>query len=60
MKETAAASALPDAAARDRLLSVTAAVLLGVFLLWGAAFVPLPTLHDAAYDTRHGFAFPCH
>jgi cobalt transporter subunit CbtB len=59
MKLTAAASALP-VAARDRLLSVAAAVLLGVFLLWGAAFVPLPTLHDAAHDTRHGFAFPCH
>ncbi|HEX6013213.1 MAG TPA: CbtB domain-containing protein [Geminicoccaceae bacterium] len=58
MKSTAAA--LPDAAARDRLLAVAAAVLLGVFLLWGAAFVPLPTLHDAAHDTRHGFAFPCH
>jgi cobalt transporter subunit CbtB len=55
-----AASALPDDAARDRLLAVAAAVLLGVFLLWGAAFVPLPTLHDAAHDARHGFAFPCH
>ena len=60
MKPTAAAPALSGAPARGRLLAGAAAALLGVFLLWGAAFVPLPTLHDAAHDTRHGFAFPCH
>jgi cobalt transporter subunit CbtB len=60
MKPTAAAPALSGAPARDRLLAVAAAALLGVFLLWGAVFVPLPALHDVAHDTRHGFAFPCH
>lgn len=36
------------------------AALLGIVLLYGAALAPGDSLHNAAHDTRHAFAFPCH
>jgi cobalt transporter subunit CbtB len=36
------------------------AALLGLFLLWGVGFSPLSAFHNAAHDTRHSDAFPCH
>jgi len=51
-----------DAAAQSSasyLPSVLAAFL-GMCLLLGAGFAPIAALHNAAHDTRHAFAFPCH
>ena len=36
------------------------AIVLGVFILYGVGFAQPQLLHDAAHDTRHAFAFPCH
>ena len=36
------------------------AILLGLFILFGVGFAGSATLHNAAHDTRHSFAFPCH
>jgi cobalt transporter subunit CbtB len=36
------------------------AILLGAFLVLGAGFAPIAALHNAAHDSRHSFAFPCH
>jgi cobalt transporter subunit CbtB len=36
------------------------AALLGLFLLWGVGFAHLSAFHNAAHDTRHSNAFPCH
>jgi cobalt transporter subunit CbtB len=36
------------------------AALLGVFLLFGVGFSHIEALHNAAHDTRHAAAFPCH
>ena len=36
------------------------ALLLGAFVLIGAGFAPLAAIHNAAHDSRHSFAFPCH
>jgi cobalt transporter subunit CbtB len=36
------------------------AILLGAFLVVGAGFAPIAALHNAAHDSRHSFAFPCH
>jgi cobalt transporter subunit CbtB len=33
---------------------------LGALLVFVAAFAGPQALHDAAHDTRHGLAFPCH
>ena len=39
---------------------VLLAALLGVFLLFGVGFSHIEALHNAAHDTRHASAFPCH
>lgn len=39
---------------------ISLALLLGVFILFGTAFARIDTAHDAAHDSRHSFAFPCH
>jgi cobalt transporter subunit CbtB len=36
------------------------AAFLGVFLLWGVGFSHIDVVHNAAHDTRHSNAFPCH
>jgi len=48
------------AARADRLGAAVFAALLGVLLLWGVGFAPITALHNAAHDTRHSLAFPCH
>ena len=50
-----------DARARsDTWVAAALAALLGFFLLWGVGFSHIPALHNAAHDTRHSLAFPCH
>lgn len=39
---------------------VLLALLTGVFLILGVGFSHSSAVHDAAHDTRHAFAFPCH
>ena len=41
-------------------LPVALAFLLGAFLVYGAGFAQPQALHNAAHDSRHAFAFPCH
>ena len=36
------------------------AIAFGIFILYGVGFAQPQLLHDAAHDTRHAFAFPCH
>jgi len=41
----------------------TAAILaaaLGLVIVFAAGFAPSQAVHNAAHDTRHTFAFPCH
>ncbi|WP_210528828.1 CbtB domain-containing protein [Rubellimicrobium arenae] len=41
-------------------LSIAAAALLGLSLIFVAGFANATALHDAAHDQRHAIAFPCH
>jgi len=43
-----------------RLWPVFVAALLGVSIVYGVGFANSSTVHNAAHDTRHSFAFPCH
>lgn len=57
------AAAALDVAGVNRLSVVgpaLAAIAFGAFLLWGAGFAHSDLIHDAAHDSRHSFAFPCH
>ena len=44
----------------ERAVPAVLAILLGSFLLLGIGFAHADTLHNAAHDARHAFAFPCH
>lgn len=45
---------------RSTAVGVSAALLLGFFILMGVGFVGANALHNAAHDTRHAVSFPCH
>lgn len=44
---------------RRRLVALLGA-LFGLFLVFGVGFAHPDAIHNAAHDTRHSFAFPCH
>jgi len=41
-------------------LQLFAAAVLGIVILFGVGFAPMDMAHNAAHDTRHSVAFPCH
>ena len=41
-------------------VQMAAAAILGRVVLMGVGFAPMDVAHNAAHDTRHSFAFPCH
>jgi cobalt transporter subunit CbtB len=50
-----------EAGARaDTLAAAVCAALFGCVLIWGVGFSHISALHNAAHDTRHSAAFPCH
>jgi cobalt transporter subunit CbtB len=57
--DPAAAGAEVALAGRPAMAALVAA-LLGLFILFGVGFANPATLHNAAHDARHAFAFPCH
>lgn len=62
MREGVSMSSIPAAAAAraPRWAAPLAAALLGLALVFLAGFAPSHAIHDAAHDTRHAAAFPCH
>ncbi|MCZ4279877.1 CbtB-domain containing protein [Kiloniella laminariae] len=36
------------------------AMFFGVFMVYGVGFAQPAEIHNAAHDTRHSYAFPCH
>lgn len=36
------------------------AIAFGAFLVFGIGFAHPEAIHNAAHDSRHSFAFPCH
>lgn len=45
---------------RDRTLLGALSLALGLGLVFLVGFAPLSAVHNAAHDTRHSSAFPCH
>jgi cobalt transporter subunit CbtB len=45
---------------QQRIAATLLALLVGSFLVYGAGLANSATLHNAAHDGRHAFAFPCH
>ena len=44
----------------ERAKAVAAALILGFVLIYTVGFAASSNIHNAAHDTRHGLAFPCH
>lgn len=47
-------------ASTTEIAQISFALMLGAFILFGTAFAQIGAAHDAAHDSRHSFAFPCH
>ncbi len=45
---------------QEKVITVAVLGLLGVFVIWGVGFAQSETMHNAAHDSRHSIAFPCH
>lgn len=41
-------------------IQVSGAILFGLVMLFSVGFASADVAHNAAHDTRHSFAFPCH
>ena len=50
----------PAAVSPGALVAPALGIVFGLFLLWGVAFAGPDVIHNAAHDTRHSVAFPCH
>ncbi len=57
---TCHSSATRAGARSASLRAALAAAVLGLAIVWTVGFAPLSALHNAAHDTRHSAAFPCH
>ncbi|AUA32899.1 cobalt transporter [Pseudomonas sp. SGAir0191] len=44
----------------QRIVVAVSATLLGLCLVYFAGFSHIEAVHNAAHDTRHSAAFPCH
>ena len=60
MNPTYSRTALEAVSDTRRLLPALAAAMLGAVILFGVALANSDTIHNAAHDTRHSAAFPCH
>lgn len=56
----AAASSTSSVTGTSQRSAAIGAMLLGSVLLFVIGFAPMPAVHNAAHDTRHSAAFPCH
>ncbi len=43
-----------------KVIGVSAAILMGVFIVYAVGFASPEIIHNMAHDGRHGLAFPCH
>lgn len=59
-KAVARPQSRPQTRAQTRLAAALFAALFGAVLVFGAGLANSSTLHNAAHDARHAFAFPCH
>lgn len=60
IQKTAQRTETVSLSTQQRLAAAMAAALLGSFLVFGVGLANSDTLHNAAHDGRHAFAFPCH
>lgn len=60
MEHAQQVSASTPLSLQQRITVALCAAMLGSFLVFGVGLANSDTLHNAAHDGRHAFAFPCH
>lgn len=50
----------PTLSVSERVKAIAAALVIGVALIYTTGFAASSNVHNAAHDSRHGLAFPCH
>ena len=60
LKENVTTQSYRAAAKTTASLPAILAMIFGVFMVFGTGFAQPTTMHNAAHDGRHAFAFPCH
>ena len=55
-----AAADQATATTHHRKLAAALLAALGLVIVFAAGFAPGEVVHNAAHDSRHSFAFPCH
>ena len=53
-------SAASSTTQNQRIVAAVGAAVLGALLVYFAGFSHIDAVHNAAHDTRHSSAFPCH
>lgn len=43
-----------------KVIGISAALLMGTFIIFAVGFATPEVIHSAAHDVRHGLTFPCH
>jgi cobalt transporter subunit CbtB len=57
---TAVISTASTTATQTGILPAAATFISGLALIFVVGFAPMAEVHNAAHDTRHSAAFPCH
>jgi len=57
---TAVISTVSTTATQAGILPAASTFIAGLALVFLVGFAPMPEVHNAAHDTRHTAAFPCH
>lgn len=57
---TAAISTVSSTTTQVGILPAASTFIAGLTLVFLVGFAPMPEAHNAAHDTRHSAAFPCH
>ncbi|RON08747.1 cobalt transporter [Pseudomonas brassicacearum] len=60
ISSTRHATASTTSTLSQRLVAAIGASILGASLVYFAGFSHIDAVHNAAHDTRHSSAFPCH
>ena len=58
--QVSAQQSVQPQSALSRLLQILSAMAFGALILFAVGFLPMEAAHNAAHDTRHALAFPCH
>lgn len=58
--QTTQATSIAVSTSKSTFVQTLGALSFGVVMLFAVGFTPMDAAHNAAHDTRHSLAFPCH